>query len=190
MTDKEELFINAYLGEARFNATRAMRIAGYKGNDNVLAVSGHRLLRKPKIVELVRERINEAAMSANEVLSRLSDVARGRLADCLDEDGRFDLKLAKERGIDQLLKKLKVKRTSKRVGLVENGDKENSEVLETSLLYEEVEFEMYSALDALRDLGRYHKLFAERVEHSNPDGSPLLQPVAEAIVKVYGTAKS
>lgn len=30
----------------------------------------------------------------------------------------------------------------------------------------------------------------ERVEHSNPDGSPLLQPVAEAMVKVYGTAKS
>lgn len=26
----------------------------------------------------------------------------------------------------------------------------------------------------------------ETVEHSNPDGSPLLQPVAEALTKVYG----
>lgn len=26
----------------------------------------------------------------------------------------------------------------------------------------------------------------ERVEHSNPDGSPLLSPVADAIAKIYG----
>jgi hypothetical protein len=30
----------------------------------------------------------------------------------------------------------------------------------------------------------------ERHEHSNPDGSPLLQPVAEAMVKVYGSGGS
>lgn len=26
----------------------------------------------------------------------------------------------------------------------------------------------------------------ERVEHSNPDGSPLLSPIADALTKVYG----
>ena len=26
----------------------------------------------------------------------------------------------------------------------------------------------------------------ERVEHSNPDGSPLLSPIAEALTKIYG----
>jgi len=30
----------------------------------------------------------------------------------------------------------------------------------------------------------------EKHEHANPDGSPLLQPVAEAMVKVYGSANS
>lgn len=35
---------------------------------------------------------------------------------------------------------------------------------------------------------RYPKDFgrSEKVEHSNPDGTSLLQPLAEAIVKVYG----
>lgn len=28
----------------------------------------------------------------------------------------------------------------------------------------------------------------ESVEHSNPDGSPLLSPVADAIAKIYGTS--
>jgi hypothetical protein len=26
----------------------------------------------------------------------------------------------------------------------------------------------------------------ERVEHSNPDGSPLLSPIADALTKIYG----
>ena len=26
----------------------------------------------------------------------------------------------------------------------------------------------------------------ERIEHSNPDGSPLLSPVADALIKIYG----
>lgn len=30
----------------------------------------------------------------------------------------------------------------------------------------------------------------EKHEHANPDGSPLLQPVAEAMVKVYGSSNS
>jgi len=30
LTDKEKLFVKAYVGEARLNASRAARIAGYK----------------------------------------------------------------------------------------------------------------------------------------------------------------
>ncbi len=30
----------------------------------------------------------------------------------------------------------------------------------------------------------------EKHEHSNPDGSPLLQPVAEALTKVYGSSRA
>lgn len=173
LTPKERMFVNAYLGEARFNATEAASIAGYEGTRNALGVKGFELLRKSKITAIVNQRMNEAAMSANEVLSRLSDIATGKITDCVNEDGKFDLELAKERGVDKLLKKLKIKRTSKKVDSQTTGPDDDPETLETSLLYEEVEFEMYSAHEALRDLGKYHKLFTEKLEHSGADGLPI-----------------
>jgi hypothetical protein len=126
-------------------------------------------------------------MSANEVLARLTEIASGRITDFLDEDGAFSLKVTKLRGKEHLLKKLKIKRSSKRVDSIESGKEDERETLETSLVHEDVELEMYSAHEALRDLGKFHKLFAERIEHSNPDGTPLGQPVADALVKVYGS---
>jgi hypothetical protein len=189
LTPKESLFVSAYLGEARFNATQAARVAGYRGSDGVLNVTAHRLLRNPKVSAIVNGRINEAAMSSNEVLSRLSDIARGKVTDVLDDDGKLDLGLAKQRGTVSLLKKVKSKRTSKKVDSI-SSDSDEHETLETALIYEEVEFEMYSAHEALRDLGKYHKLFTEKMEHSNPDGTPLLAPIANAVVKVYGTSSS
>jgi phage terminase small subunit len=172
LTPKERLFVDFYLGESRFNATDAARRAGYKGNDNTLSSVGYDNLRKPEIATLVDTRINEAAMSANEVLARLSDIASGKIADLMDEEGRFDLKLAKQRKKDQLLKKLKIKRFSKQVDSHAEGGEEK-EIIETSLITEEVEFEMYSAHEALRDLGKYHKLFTDKTEHTGKDGGPI-----------------
>lgn len=188
LTGKQRAFINAYLGEARFNATEAARIAGYKGDDTVLAAVGYENLRKPQIEAEVRSRFNEATMSANEVLARLTEIASGRITDFLDEDGAFSLKVTKRRGKDHLLKKLKIKRSSKRVESFPEGSEEEREVIETALVHEDVELEMYSAHEALRDLGKFHKLFTERIEHSNPDGTPIVQPIADALVKVYGAS--
>lgn len=175
LTPKEVLFVNAYLGDARFNATEAMRLAGYKGSDNVLGVTAYRLLRKPKIVNLVIERLNEAAMSANEVLARLSKQARGSLADVLTKDGEFDLAAARKSGFHDLLKKLKVKKTVRR----ERGGTDEIE----DVTYE---YEIHDAQAALVHLGKFHKLFADRVEHANSDGTPLMVPIADALTKIYG----
>lgn len=186
LTGKQKAFVNAYLGEAKFNATHAARLAGYKGDDTTLAAVGYENLRKPQIEAEVRARFNEATMSANEVLARLTEIATGRITDFLDEDGAFSLKVTKQRGKDHLLKKLKIKRSTKKVESYPEGREDERETIETALMHEDVELEMYSAHEALRDLGKFHKLFAERIEHSNPDGSPLGQPVADALVKVYG----
>lgn len=182
LTGKQQAFINAYLSNG-FNATEAARTAGYKGNDNVLGVTGHENLRNPKISVIVNERLNEAAMSANEVMARLSKIARGEVDDFLDEDGKFDLPKARRLNKTGLLKKLKSKRTSKRVDTLDTGDEENRETLETLLVYEEVEFEMYSAHEALRDLGKYHKLLNDRHEIAGFNGGPIQVNV------VYETAK-
>ena len=172
LTGKQKVFIDAYLSNG-FNATEAARMSGYKGNDNVLGVVGHENLRNPKIAVIVQERLNEAAMSANEVLARLSKIARGEVTDFVDNDGKFDLQTARRLQKQGLLKKLKTKRTSKRVDTIDTGDEESRETLETSLVYEEVEFEMYSAHEALRDLGKYHKLLNDRQEISGLNGGPI-----------------
>lgn len=186
LTGKQKAFINAYLGVAKFNATEAARLAGYKGDDTVLAAVGYENLRKPQIEAEVKARFNEATMSANEVLARLTEIAGGQITDFLDEDGAFSLKITKQRGKAHLLKKLKIKRSRKQVETITEGDEESRETLESSLVQEDVELEMYSAHEALRDLGKFHKLFTERIEHSNPDGSAVVQPIADALTKVYG----
>ena len=158
LTTKQRLFVESYLSNG-FNATEAARAAGYKGNDVTLAAVGYENLRKPQIAAVISERVNEAAMGANEVLARLSAIARGSVADFINEDGKFDFEAAKKAKKDGLLKKLKRKTTSKRVDTRTEGEDEEAETIETSVVYEEVEFEMYSAHEALRDLGTYHNLF-------------------------------
>lgn len=187
LTGKQQAFINFYLGEARFNATEAARLAGYEGNDATLAQVGYENLRKPEIEAQVRSRFNEATMSANEVLARLTEIATGQITDFLDEDEKFSIKAIRRKGKAHLLKKLRIKRTSKKVESFTEGEEDEKETLETSLVNEDLELEMYSAHEALRDLGRFHKLFTEKIEHSNPDGSPVAQPIADALAKVYGT---
>ncbi len=155
LTTKERMFVEYYLGESFFNATDAARRAGYKHPN----VQGPRMLVKVSIRAEIASRVAEAAMPANEVMARLSAIARGSVVDFLDEEGKFDLKAARQAKKDGLLKKLKQKRTSKRVDV--HSDSEDEE-LETSLIFEEVEFEMYSAHEALRDLGKYHDLFKEQ----------------------------
>lgn len=75
LTTKQRLFVEAYL--ANPNATEAARRAGYAGNDATLAQVGAENLRKPYIAELVGQRVEQAAMSADEVLQELATIAKG-----------------------------------------------------------------------------------------------------------------
>lgn len=52
LTTKQNKFIEIYDG----NGTRAARLAGYKGNDNVLGVTANELLRNPKIAQAIKAR--------------------------------------------------------------------------------------------------------------------------------------
>lgn len=76
LTLKQKLFIEAYVGRARGNATEAARIAGYRGDEGTLAQVGHENLRKPEIRAAMEARVQRSAMEADEVLSELSKIAR------------------------------------------------------------------------------------------------------------------
>lgn len=151
LTDKQRFFIESYL--QCWNATEAARQAGYDGNETTLAAIGWENLRKPLIAEAVSKRISEVAMSADEVLRRLAAVGRGSMDCFIDEDGYFDLGGEKARANRHLIKKVKVK---KRV-----GGPEDDPWTET-----ETEVELHDPMRAMETIGRHHKLFTDRVDHT------------------------
>ncbi|HXG85088.1 MAG TPA: terminase small subunit [Pyrinomonadaceae bacterium] len=174
LTGKQKAFVDAYLTTAHFNATQAARDAGYKGKDASLSQIGYENLRKLEIKQAVDEGLSAMSMSANEVIARLNSIARGKVTDVLNDAGYFDLQLAKTNHKDGLIKKLKTKRTLKQKkteitdsmrGFLAEDEVEDIET-ETEIIYEETEFELYSAHEALRDLGKYHKLFTDKTELS------------------------
>lgn len=83
LTERQKRFAEAWVRLG--NATAAAREAGYKGSDNALGVQGHDNLKKPKLVEYIRQ-LGEATRSAK-VASRqereefLTAVMRGEIAD-------------------------------------------------------------------------------------------------------------
>ena len=79
LTTKQQRFISAYLGEAHFNATAAARIAGYRTPHP----SGAETLRNPTVRARIDELLATHALTAVEVLSELSDVARAPWRDFL-----------------------------------------------------------------------------------------------------------
>ena len=85
LSDKQRAFVEHYLES--WNATKAARRAGYRGNSNTLAVVGWENLRKPKISAEIERRISEKAMRADEVLLRLGQQARANITDVLSFSG-------------------------------------------------------------------------------------------------------
>lgn len=146
LTVKQKLFVEAYLSNG-FNATKAARTAGYSGNDAQLAVRGSETVRNRKVDELIQQRLKEAAMSANEVLARLSAMARGDLSEFVG------LTQAQIKAHPQAYLLHKVKTTRQTYG---SGDDAMTE--------EKVEIELYDAQAALNTLAKHHKLLTDRVE--------------------------
>ena len=136
LTWKQKLFVEAYLGKANGNATEAARVAGYRWPDK----QGAQLLAKPQVKAAVGARLDDAAMSTDEILGRLSDIARGSLEDFIkvDAQGNYRIDLAGARKGNKLHLLRKLKRG-------EHG----------------VELELHDPLKALDKLARYRKLYSD-----------------------------
>jgi phage terminase small subunit len=106
LTLKQAKFADEYASSG--NATDAAQKAGYAGDDNVLAVTGHENLRNPKIQDRIRYRLASAAsLTKDEILGTIADHMRGDLTDLFDANGKFSLFVAKENRVTHLIKKLK-----------------------------------------------------------------------------------
>ena len=172
MNNKQRAFVEEYLID--FNATQAALRAGY--SERTARSMGCENLTKPDIAAEIERRLDEKTMKADEVLTRLSDMARGDMGDFLDiESMSFDLSLrkAKELGLTHLIKKVKQRTVTT---LKKDGDDEETHY---------VEIELHDAQSALEKLGKAHKLFVDRKEVTGKDGGPLSISMVE-VIKDYG----
>lgn len=190
---KQRAFVEAYFA-CGMNGSEAARRAKYKQP----RVSAQDLLRHPKVRAAISERLDEAAMSANEVLARITQVARGDMADFVrvDEedvtltwsiydqpaaaDGRPDLAAAladlmlggKVKPTDLVLATATVKRAVARLDLEAAGAAGLLGLIKRYQTDKEgkVSVELYDALDALKTLAKHHGLLVEKHELRTPDG--------------------
>lgn len=169
LTNKQQAFINAYF-ECGFNATEAARRAGY--SERTARSIGAENLTKPDIVAEVQRRMAEKAMPADEVLARLSDHARGSMADFISTDD-----------------------TGKPTGFNLGKDAPQYLIKKVSITEKGITFELYDAQAALVNLGKIHGLFVERHEltwrdklqqHGHNPDTIKQQLVATAVAALRG----
>lgn len=164
LTNRQKVFISEYLKS--FNATQAAIAAGY--SKKTAYSSGARLLKDVEVAESLKLHLSENAMTAEEVLGRLADIARGDITDLMDvTTSGFTIDLTdKEHAINpnsKLIKKIKQKVTTY---LGKKDSDEDREVIETEL-------ELYSAQEALNTLAKYHGLLVDRTDVTT-NGKSLL----------------
>ena len=96
---RRQAFVDFYLANG-FNATKAAEAAGYATPGQ----EGHRLLKNAEIQAEIAARTASWAMSADEALQRLGDLARVSLADFydVDDDGNLVLNLRRARDSGKL----------------------------------------------------------------------------------------
>lgn len=140
LSTKQTVFVEAYLANG-FNATKAALHAGYSPKSAYS--QGQRLLKNVEIAQEISKRLAEAAMSRDEALATMSDMARADIDDFLTVPGTFpyiDLDKARRLGKTALIKKIKVR-----------GDGG-------------MEIELYDKQAAIRDIGKHHGLWKDGVE--------------------------
>lgn len=151
LTSKQQLFLAEYLLD--MNATQAAIRAGY--SQRSATQIGQRLLLKDDISTAIQQKIAEKAMKADEVLEKLTDIARGDMGDFMDISSmayQLDLHKAKELGLTKLIRKVK-QRTITHVE--KDGTEEETNHIEVELL---------DPLRALEMLAKYHGLLVDKHE--------------------------
>ena len=148
LTDKQQAFVEHYL--SCWNATQAALLAGY--SEKSARSIGSENLTKPDIKAAIEGRVNDLSMTADEVLVRMAEQARGVGQYLIKVQGSLPFmdweRLAKENKL-HLIKKLSYDREGR----------------------PQVEF--YDSQAALFQLAKHHGLLVDKQEVSGPDGGAI-----------------
>ncbi len=101
LTDREQILIDEYIKNGG-NGSQAAASAGYGGARPDQAA--YQVLSRPEVQRHIRERIAESRVSADEIIGTLASFMLGSLGGFFDKSGEFSIQLAKQNGVDHLLK--------------------------------------------------------------------------------------
>lgn len=125
------------------SAHRAALDAGYSPSTAKTMI--YKPLENSRILEAVERRkaqaMKRAQIHTDVIVGSLAEIATASLGDVLNDEGEFSINIARENGVDHLLKKVKVK-----VRSIPNGSDRPPDIETT------YEYEMYDRLNALNQL--------------------------------------
>jgi hypothetical protein len=181
VSKKHLAFIDAYFANG-MNATQAYSSVFKTAKRGSCRASAHKLLTRADIQEEIRNRLAETVMGADEVLNRLSSMARASHESfvVIDADGslHFDFNQDEAKKNLFLIKKIQTKRTRRING---KGDHKEEWEDETTTV------ELHDAQTALVQLGKHHHIIVDRTEVTGKDGNAIpVELFSEALDKVYG----
>lgn len=140
MTNRQRLFLEEYLKCG--NATESAKKAGY--SQKTAYAQGQRLLKKAEVQQALQQRLSDKVMAANEVLERITAIARNEASTYVraPAEGKpyLDVAAMIQDGKTHLIKGITYTRS---------GDA----VIET-----------FDSLAALVNIGRHYKLFTDKME--------------------------
>lgn len=174
LTLKQQKFRDLYDG----NGTEAARRAGYTGSDNALAQRAVELLRNSKITDAIEARRVKVAervqLDQAWVLKRLMRIADADLRKIVEvgPTGRIAIKASDDWSDDMAYCVSQLTETETKEGGSQS-------------------IKLEPKVKALEMLGRYLKMFTDKVEATGKDGSPLLGELSKLsvpeLLKIVGT---
>jgi hypothetical protein len=101
LTYREQRLVDEFIKNGG-NGARAAASAGYAATR--ADQSAYQVLHRAEVQRHIRERTADPRVSADEIIGTLASFMRGRIGDFLDDSAEFSFELAKQRGVDHLLK--------------------------------------------------------------------------------------
>ncbi len=145
LTPRQKRLVENLANPKTESVSQAALDAGYSPSTATSLI--YALVRAPHIQSAVQRRMKRALAHAHvtpeEVIGRTAENMRTSIDDCLDKDGRFDVKKARRTGAIDYLKKVKVTTRT-----VQSGD-------DPPAVIEQTEFELLSPADARKELANY-----------------------------------
>lgn len=154
---RQRMFVRMYLGECKGNATEAARRAGYTDPE----LAGWRLRQNEVISRAIEAPVTEAGLSADEILADLAEMASFDVTPYMGPDGHLDIARLVADGKANMIQAIIP---------TANG----------------VTYKLYSRKEALELLGKYRKLFTDRIAIEGFDPAGMSTEELKAFIAQKG----